>query len=611
MTDARVFIGADINGLRSGVSSAKREMSTFAQMTKPIGAAFTDLKGMVIGALSIGAIISATKAAIEYGDSIGKAAAKSGIGAQQFQALAYAAKQSDVDMTSLSTSIRMMQTNLSEAATGSKAAGATLAALGLTASDLKRLAPEQQFELLADRISMLEDPAQRARAATEMFGRAGAELLPMFEQGAAGIRLAMNEAKQLGVVLSDKAIDDLQEVDDKIKKLSASWDALANSLIAKAAPAGSAFLDFLRKATVGPTEIERLTQELENLREHTERPLREGASTTVQGLRRNALQRQAIVQARLNELGVKTSTGGSGPGSRSGYQFPEVDKPPGYADGGAASGKSEESAAMKAFLNRQAGSGMSGGAEGTRMVMRNGRLVPETASQAEGMDALGNEVQLEAMRVLNEQKLEIHDEYNQAVVSKAQWREATVMELVAGSEEMQTQFRQAAHMSWADLIQMGVGMAAAGNSRLAKMQQALAIAQIVWSTGSAIMGAMKDVPWPANLAAAAKVAAMGAMQIAQVRAAKYSESGGGAGSVGLGGSSAGGAVADRAGASAPTGEVQEARPVSQISIYGNVFSSQETADWLIEQLRDRVDNHDVMLFSATSRQAIELQGAVG
>lgn len=608
MTDAKVFIGADTNGLRSGVSAAKREMSAFSMAAKPVGEAFTNLKGVVLGALSIGAIVSATRAAVEYGDSIAKASAKSGIGAQQFQALAYAAKQSDVEMSALSTSIRMMQTNIDEAATGSKAANATLAALGLTASDLKRLAPEQQFELLAEQISRLEDPAQRARAATEMFGRAGAELLPMFEKGADGIRQASAEARQLGVVLSDKAIDDLADVDDKIKKLSASWDALANSLIAKAAPAGSAFLDFLRKATVGPTEIERLTTELQNLRELTENPLQPNASATTLGMRREALKRQAIVQARLNELGAVTSTGGSGPASRGAHQFPSLEKPPGFTPD---AGKAEESAAMKAFLNRQAGSGMSGGSESTRLVMRNGQLVPETAATTEGMDALGNEVQLEAMRVLNEQKLELHDAYNQAVVSKAQWREATVMSLVAGSEEMQTQFRQAAHMSWAELIEMGVGVAAAGNSRLAKMQQSLAIAQIVWNTGGAIMRAMRDVPFPANLAAAAKVAAMGAIQIAQVRAAKYSESGGGGGSVGIGGTSTGGSVADRAGADAPTGEVQDARPVAQVVINGNVFSSQETADWFIEQIRDAVDNKDVMLFSANSRQAFELAGVPG
>ena len=80
-----------------------------------------------------------------------------------------------------------MQVTLSEAGSGSKSANETLSALGLTFKELQALEPDKQFEVLADRISGLKDPADRTRAAVELFGRAGADLLPLFEQGAAGI----------------------------------------------------------------------------------------------------------------------------------------------------------------------------------------------------------------------------------------------------------------------------------------------------------------------------------------------------------------------------------------------------------------------------------------
>ena len=80
-----------------------------------------------------------------------------------------------------------MQKFLVEAAQGSKGAGDTLSKLGLRLSDLGRLSPDQQFELLADRISKIQDPAIRAATAMEVFGKTGTSLLPLMQDGAKGI----------------------------------------------------------------------------------------------------------------------------------------------------------------------------------------------------------------------------------------------------------------------------------------------------------------------------------------------------------------------------------------------------------------------------------------
>jgi TP901 family phage tail tape measure protein len=151
--------------------------------------------------------------------------------------LAYAAKQADIDFNSLGTSLRKMQVFLSEAGSGSKEANKTLAALGLTIEQLRALAPEDQFELLADRVNALQDPADRARAAVDLFGRAGADLLPLFEQGAAGIRAAREEAQRMGATLTGEQATALAEADDSIKRMGQSWDGLARTLTAAVAPA--------------------------------------------------------------------------------------------------------------------------------------------------------------------------------------------------------------------------------------------------------------------------------------------------------------------------------------------------------------------------------------
>lgn len=183
--------------------------------------------------------------AIETGDALAKAATKAGIGGGAMSELAHAAKMADVDLGTLSSSLRKMQVNLSEAATGAKAPQEALAALGIAISDIANLQADKQFELIADRIAMFKDPADRARAATELFGKAGADLLPLFEQGAAGIQKARQEALSLGVALNDSQVGRLAEADDAIKRLSASWDGFATTLTAKVAPALTKVFDAL------------------------------------------------------------------------------------------------------------------------------------------------------------------------------------------------------------------------------------------------------------------------------------------------------------------------------------------------------------------------------
>src|SRR6185312_13245074 len=104
-----------------------------------------------------------------------------------FSQLVYDAKQNGVGIDQMSTALSKKNQQLSLAGTGAKVPNEALTALGLTIQQLKGLSPDQQFEVLADRISKLKSPADQARAAIDLFGRSGTELLPVLEQGAAGI----------------------------------------------------------------------------------------------------------------------------------------------------------------------------------------------------------------------------------------------------------------------------------------------------------------------------------------------------------------------------------------------------------------------------------------
>lgn len=197
-----------------------------------------------LGAIGVGVsfvaitrgLAGAAQKAIEYGDSINKAAVRTGVGAQAFSELAFAAKQNDIELDSLTNSFAKLQKVISEAGSGSKSALQAFSALGIEFEQLRALAPDKQFELIAEQISRVRDPADKARAAIELFGRSGAELLPLFEQGAEGIRKAREEAQRLGASLTEEQVKALAEADDAIKRLGQSWDGFARTLTANVAP---------------------------------------------------------------------------------------------------------------------------------------------------------------------------------------------------------------------------------------------------------------------------------------------------------------------------------------------------------------------------------------
>ncbi|MFP3938352.1 MAG: hypothetical protein ACLFVW_08415 [Phycisphaerae bacterium] len=112
-----------------------------------------------------------------------------------------------------------MQSNILEAGRGLSTANDALAELGLTFGDLDGLSPEEQFKLLAERISRVADPTRKAALAMMLFGRSGTNLLPMFERGAACIQQLREEARQLGLTMPGKDAATAERFTDALDRM--------------------------------------------------------------------------------------------------------------------------------------------------------------------------------------------------------------------------------------------------------------------------------------------------------------------------------------------------------------------------------------------------------
>jgi len=96
-------------------------------------------------------------------------------------------------------------------------------ALGLTSAQLAGMAPDEAFKLIATRLSEIEDPGKRAALAMMIFGRGGAALLPLMNDGAAGIDALIAKAEELGIVMSAEDAAAAAELTDRMNDL---WQIL-------------------------------------------------------------------------------------------------------------------------------------------------------------------------------------------------------------------------------------------------------------------------------------------------------------------------------------------------------------------------------------------------
>jgi hypothetical protein len=95
---------------------------------------------------------------------------------------------------------------------------------------------EEIFMQVADRLNAIEDPVMRMRAAVDLFGRDAGRLLPMFEQGADGIRQAVDEARRLGIALSDADASSIEEANDAMTRVKESINGILMQIAVALAP---------------------------------------------------------------------------------------------------------------------------------------------------------------------------------------------------------------------------------------------------------------------------------------------------------------------------------------------------------------------------------------
>lgn len=242
---AYVELTTNNSKLLRGLADAQKRLQAFGASTRMAG-----LKLLASGTALGAPILASAKMFSDVGDQIQKMALRTGTSTEALSTLGFAAEQSGADLVSLEKGLLRMQRTLGDAASGNQTAIESLAELGLTASQLSSLTPDEQFKALAEAIKGIEDPALRTAAAMKIFGKGGAALMPFLREGRAGIQALQDEAKSLGLELNLDDANSAAELNDALNRLTRSLKAIPMVIGAAVAPALNALLKPITRIVV-------------------------------------------------------------------------------------------------------------------------------------------------------------------------------------------------------------------------------------------------------------------------------------------------------------------------------------------------------------------------
>ena len=559
LPEIKVKIDADTTGLNKGLAAATEKLTKFGKVA-----------GAAIGVAVVGAaagLAALTKAAIDNADELSKVSQKMGITVEALSRLQYAAKLSGVELSGLQTGMNALARNM---AAGSEAF--TQLGVAITNSDGTLRSSVSVIGDIADRFAGMEDGATKTALALGIFGRAGADLIPLLNGGSAGLAAMAQEADNVGATISGTTAKAAERFNDTLSKIEATMGGVVNKVMAAALPALQSLADtlaspefasaaeWLAKTVIGALSgiidaARQASAALDYLATHDMLGNKVELSELAMAKRRfdakKSLQ-EDLKGGNVAEPGADFYSGIFGGSSLTTEPPPTPFVPSGFGGGGGPTIDAERER-IQARLD----------------VIREGflsetELLTQKYADDEKLlnDALAKKLlNEEDHRSLVENLEKEHQDRLEAIRSASLYRNLDATSSIFGSISsiMKTQGDK----------QIGI-------------QKGIASAGVAISTAAGVMKAIEQFGWPGGLLPAAAVAAEGMAQLASINSASAS------GSNGAGGVKGGGSAAAAEPAMNRTLTVQGITP-------GQIFSGDAMRDFMERMLDMQRDGYQVVL----------------
>ncbi len=652
---AKFAIVADASDYNRKLKSARRNTDSFAQSIRSslkVGAA---AGAAAVTAAAIGLTRLASEAA-KSADALAKQADILGISTQKLAAYQHAARLSGSSNEGLEKGMRKLQKSIVDATNGMSTYTRAFDALKLDPAELKQMAPDQQFEALGKAFAGVKDQAEKVAIAYDLFGGRNTTLLNTLVLTGEQLNKIEEDTKRWGTALTRVDARKIEAANDAVERSKSALEGLGTNIAVAVAPfkqdVANAFADAAAESNGFRDEIQATMEALVVGANFAMNAVR-GIQLTIQGAKLAALSVQEALAEKASGFAI---VGGgfieTGESARKFNEAGQANLRREIAKTKAAikvlvdefqSGEEaltefrlrqeEALAAARNSLNAD-GDGESDDDSDSRFKLFGDREREQLEAKVEAIrqsllteNELIRQAQEDREAILQESRelgLVTQAEHNELVIETARQTADRLLEIerrrIAEQEKLERRHQQVLINSRATsgrqllALARSLGQRSKTIARAAFIaEKAVAVARIIVNTNGAAARALAELGPIAGPPLAAKIKASGYTLAALTAAIGISEAAsfGRSASPGISGAAdpqlgapTNPIFANGASAAGSGSADQRPQTVVNFNVYGDVNG--QNGYTVIDEIRQIVEETDAVIFSPTSRQALDL-----
>lgn len=242
-----IEMAANVARLRQDMDAAKRTVdNTMRDIRKSVEMAKNALVGLGAG-LSVAAFASWIKQSIDAADEMSKLAQKTGIAVKDLAGLQLAYRQSGLEAGALQQSMGKLSVAVVNGSDALKAMGVQTRNTDGTLKSTRQILGE-----VADRFAGYQDGIGKTALAIELFGKSGAELIPLLNGGSAALAEFDEVARKLGLTLDEETARNAEKFNDTLDLVGQGMSGISRQVAGNLLPTLTALAgQFLSTMTEG------------------------------------------------------------------------------------------------------------------------------------------------------------------------------------------------------------------------------------------------------------------------------------------------------------------------------------------------------------------------
>jgi hypothetical protein len=219
-----VVIDADTTGLASGLATANKHTNEFQNK---LGALADKLKvvGPIAAAAGAAFALNMVKSVADAADALGDLSERTGIAVEDLSRLQYMAQLSGSSAESMNAAIIKLSKGMADGNPAFEAMG-----VAVKNADGSLRSQSDVLNDIADKFTTYRDGTAKAALAMQLFGKSGAEMVGVLNQGSAGIKALADESDRLGNTISTKTAQQAARFNDNLDKLSVAAGGVARTI---------------------------------------------------------------------------------------------------------------------------------------------------------------------------------------------------------------------------------------------------------------------------------------------------------------------------------------------------------------------------------------------